>query len=128
MSLIYYLPPLSVYQVLSYHIIPSAAVLKKQLKDCDAVPTALPNSKPLTVRVRHNKVDFEGATNDARVQHADITAGASVVHIVDDVLLPARGDEKKQEARAYARLDNALEAANLNTLAAAIEVCRGRNS
>jgi hypothetical protein len=111
-----------VLQVLSYHIIPSAAVNKSQLNDCDAVPTALPGTKPLTVRVRHNKVDFEGATNDARVQHADIKAGSSVVHIVDDVLLPAKGDEKKKEAAVFARIDRALEAANLSTLAAAIEV------
>jgi hypothetical protein len=50
-----------------------------------------------------------------------------MVHIVDDVLLPAKGDEKKQEAPVFARMDRALEAANLSTLAAAIEV-RGRCS
>jgi hypothetical protein len=108
--------------VLSYHIISSAAVLKNQLNDCDAVPTALPGAKPLTVRVRHGKVDFEGATNDARVQHADIKAGSSVVHVVDDVLLPAKEDDKKPQGPAFARLDAALQAFNLSTLADAIEV------
>ncbi|WIA15970.1 hypothetical protein OEZ85_012711 [Tetradesmus obliquus] len=75
--------------VLSYHVIPGAAVLSSQLTDGQKVPTALRGAEPLVVRLRCNKIDFEGATNDARVQRADISAGSNiVVHVVDDVLLP----------------------------------------
>ncbi|KAF6266036.1 fasciclin domain protein [Scenedesmus sp. NREL 46B-D3] len=75
--------------VLAYHVIPGAAVLSSQLQDGQEVPTALQGAVPLTVKLRCNKIDFEGARNDARVQKADIQAGSNiVVHVVDDVLLP----------------------------------------
>jgi uncharacterized surface protein with fasciclin (FAS1) repeats len=76
-------------QVLSYHVIPGAAVLSSQLQVGQEVTTALDGAAPLVVRLRCNKVDFVGARNDARVQKADVRAGSNiVVHIVDDVLLP----------------------------------------
>lgn len=82
-------PTPKMLQVLSYHVIPGAAVLSSQLTDGQKVPTALRGAEPLVVRLRCNKIDFEGATNDARVQRADISAGSNiVVHVVDDVLLP----------------------------------------
>jgi uncharacterized surface protein with fasciclin (FAS1) repeats len=81
--------PYAAAQVLSYHVIPGAAVLSSQLEDRQNVTTALQDADPLVVRLRCNKVDFEGATNDARVQKADIRVGSNiVVHVVDDVLLP----------------------------------------
>jgi uncharacterized surface protein with fasciclin (FAS1) repeats len=76
-------------QVLSYHIIPRAAVLFDQLQDKVKAPTALAGAAPLTVALRCNKVDFVGARNDARVQQADVRVGKDiVVYVVDDVLLP----------------------------------------
>jgi uncharacterized surface protein with fasciclin (FAS1) repeats len=109
--------------VLSYHVIPSGAVLSSQLRDCLQVPTALPDTAAanLTVRVRNGNVDFEGATNDARVVTADIKAGASVIHVVDDVLLPA-GVGRRPEAPSFPTLAAALEGANLTILAAAVQV------
>jgi hypothetical protein len=110
-------------QVLSYHVIPSGAVLSSQLRDCLQVPTALPDAAAanLTVRVRNGNIDFEGATNDARVMTADIRAGASVIHVMDDVLLPA-GIGRRAEPPSFPDLSAALEGANLAILAAAVEV------
>jgi hypothetical protein len=75
--------------VLSYHIIPRAVVFVDQLLDKAKAPTALAGAAPLTVILRCNKVDFDGARNDARVQQADLRVGKYIVlHVVDDVLLP----------------------------------------
>jgi uncharacterized surface protein with fasciclin (FAS1) repeats len=79
----------AVLQVLSYHVMPGASVLSRQLRNGEAVRTALQGADPLVVRLRCNKIDFVGATNDARVQTADIRAGSNIiVHVMDDVLLP----------------------------------------
>lgn len=75
-------------QVLSYHVIPSAAVLSTQLEDGQTVPTALADAAPLNVSISDGEVTFEGVGSDATVTTPDITAGASVIHVIDDVLLP----------------------------------------
>lgn len=111
--------------MLGYHIIPSGAVKSSQLRDCLTVATALqdPNNTAanLTVRVRKGKVDFEGPTNDARVITADVSAGESVIHILDDVLLPP-GVGAKAAAPSFPSLAAALQGANLTILAAAVQV------
>jgi hypothetical protein len=81
-------PRLSLLQVLSYHVIPSAAVLSSQLSDGQTVTTALADSTPLTVSLTNGSVTFVGPANNATVKVADIRAGASVIHVIDDVLLP----------------------------------------
>uniref|UniRef100_A0A383VJS1 FAS1 domain-containing protein n=1 Tax=Tetradesmus obliquus TaxID=3088 RepID=A0A383VJS1_TETOB len=110
--------------VLGYHIITSGAVKSSQLRDCLTVATALrdPNNATanLTVRVRKGKVDFEGPTNDARVITADISAGESVIHILDDVLLPP-GVGAKAVAPSFPSLAAVLQGANLTILAAAVQ-------
>lgn len=76
-------------QVLSYHVIPDAAVLSSNLTDGQQVTTALRGADPLNVSVTGGNVVFEGAQNNATVTVPDIRAGRSVIHVVDDVLLPA---------------------------------------
>lgn len=76
-------------QVLSYHVIPAGAVLSSQLTDGQQLTTALAGAAPLVVKLKDSKVGFQGATNDAYVVVPDIKAGLSVVHVIDDVLLPA---------------------------------------
>eukprot|EP00878_Enallax_costatus_P002903 GHUV01003097.1.p1 GENE.GHUV01003097.1~~GHUV01003097.1.p1 ORF type:complete len:302 (+),score=91.18 GHUV01003097.1:40-945(+) len=75
--------------VLSYHVIPGAAVLSSNLTDGQEVATALQGADPLTVSVADGNVVFQGAQNNATVTIPDIRAGRSVIHVVDDVLLPA---------------------------------------
>jgi uncharacterized surface protein with fasciclin (FAS1) repeats len=75
--------------VLSYHVIPSGAVLSSQLQDGQQVTTALSGAAPLTVKLQGGSVMFMGAGSSATVTVPDIKAGMSVVHVVDDVLLPA---------------------------------------
>lgn len=71
-------------QVLTYHVVPSAAVLSTQLTNGQVIPTALADAT-VTVTIADGKVKI----NDANVVTADIKAGGSVVHVIDAVLLPA---------------------------------------
>lgn len=76
-------------QVLQYHVIPSGAILSSQLTDGQQVTTTLAGAAPLTVRISNGQVRFEAVNNSAIVIVPDIKAGASVVHVINDVLLPA---------------------------------------
>jgi uncharacterized surface protein with fasciclin (FAS1) repeats len=77
-------------KVLSYHVIPSGAILSTGLKNGQKLTTALAGAAPLTVQLRSGKKPrFVGATNTATVVVADIKIGSSVVHVVNDLLLPA---------------------------------------
>jgi uncharacterized surface protein with fasciclin (FAS1) repeats len=81
---------MSPLQILSYHIIPSSTLLTSHLKGGQAVRTSLPGAAPLTVQLNCGKVAFAGEGGSARVTAADVRAGRDiVVHVVDDVLLPA---------------------------------------
>jgi hypothetical protein len=131
-------------QVLSYHVIPSAAVLSTQLVNNQSLPTALAGAAPLRVRIADGNVTFISPVNNATVIGADIEAGSSVIHVIDDVLLPAQvtlgggnaTDEAENataadgaaEAPVYASIGEALtaantSAANLTILLAAVQVC-----
>nr|8C18_A Chain A, Astaxanthin binding fasciclin family protein [Coelastrella astaxanthina] len=74
-------------KILSYHVIPSGAVYSKALKDNATVATALKDAS-VTVRLYQGKVMFKGPVNKAQVTVADIKAGGSVIHVINDVLLP----------------------------------------
>lgn len=73
-------------QILSYHVIPSAAVTSDQLEDGQMLPTLLGPS--LTVGMEDDNVTIMGASNMANVIAADIVAGQSIVHVIDAVLVP----------------------------------------
>eukprot|EP00878_Enallax_costatus_P003801 GHUV01004017.1.p1 GENE.GHUV01004017.1~~GHUV01004017.1.p1 ORF type:complete len:225 (+),score=69.47 GHUV01004017.1:224-898(+) len=75
-------------KVLSYHVIPSGAVLSTQLKDNETVATALKGATPLKVKIYDGSVYFKGPVNKAKVIVADIKAGGSVIHVIDDVIVP----------------------------------------
>jgi hypothetical protein len=129
-------------QVLSYHVIPSAAVLSSQLRDGQNVTTALAAAAPLRVRIANGNVTFIGAATNATVIGADIRAGSSVIHVIDDVLLPtlpagnSTGNSTAENVTAadgatqppvYATIGEALTAANtsatnLTILLAAVQV------
>jgi uncharacterized surface protein with fasciclin (FAS1) repeats len=74
-------------KILSYHVIPSGAVYSSQLQDNQAVATALKGAT-LTVKVYGSKVAFKGPVNKAKVIIANIKAGNTVIHVIDDVLVP----------------------------------------
>jgi uncharacterized surface protein with fasciclin (FAS1) repeats len=88
--------------VLSYHVIPSGAVYSSNLTDGQEVPTALADADPLTVSINNGTVTFTGAENDANVTVPNIRAGRSVVHVINDVLLPAGVGESNDTTAATA--------------------------
>ncbi len=78
--------------LLSYHIVPGAALTASQLSNGQKLTTALgTNVAPLTVRLS-GKVTLIGVGSEANVIQADLRACRGVVHVVDSVLLPIRGD------------------------------------
>jgi uncharacterized surface protein with fasciclin (FAS1) repeats len=77
-------------QVLSYHIIPAGAVTSATLTNGQNLTTALAGADPVRVLLQAGKKPrFVGATNSATLVAADVKVGASVVHVVNDVLLPS---------------------------------------
>lgn len=76
-------------KVLSYHVIPAAAVNSSSLTNGENFTTALVGAEPLTVKLQAGKKPrFVGATNSATVEVPDIRVGLSVIHVVNDLLLP----------------------------------------
>lgn len=94
------LQPLCVsLQLLSYHVVPSNALRAAQLTNGQQLTTALAGAAPLRVDIGDDGVEIKvsDVTNDddndgADVVTADILAGGSVIHIIDEVSdMPTRG-------------------------------------
>lgn len=64
-------------------MVPSAAVESTQLKDGQKIDTLLKDGS-LTVKLDGKNVKI----NDATVVVADIKAGKSIIHVIDQVLIP----------------------------------------
>eukprot|EP00879_Flechtneria_rotunda_P001860 GHRR01002031.1.p1 GENE.GHRR01002031.1~~GHRR01002031.1.p1 ORF type:complete len:233 (+),score=76.21 GHRR01002031.1:89-787(+) len=87
--------------VLSYHVISGGAYTSSQLIASEGrnFATLLASARPLTIELDEDKggvlrevprIVFQGETNNAKTTSAvDIVAGKSVIHVVNDVLLPA---------------------------------------
>jgi uncharacterized surface protein with fasciclin (FAS1) repeats len=76
-------------KVLSYHVIPARAVTSSMLTNGMNLTTALEGAEPLSIKLESGKKPrFVGATNNAAVDVADVRVGASVIHVVNDLLLP----------------------------------------
>lgn len=71
--------------VLLNHVISGAA---KAADLMDGMMLTTLAGQPLTVSIMDGAVTFAGPVNNATVVMADITAGNSVVHVIDAVLLP----------------------------------------
>ncbi|KAF6254952.1 fasciclin domain protein [Scenedesmus sp. NREL 46B-D3] len=83
-------------QLLQYHIVPSGALRAAQLQRGQQLTTALAGAAPLEVGTDDGKVEIKAPGgrgdddgNDADVEQADVAAGTVVIHVVDDVLIPA---------------------------------------
>lgn len=73
-------------RVLQYHIVPVVAT-SSQLTNGQTLPTLL-TGKTLTARVGMGKVRIIGGDVTANVVMPNLTAGRSVVHVIDAVLVP----------------------------------------
>ncbi|WIA13144.1 hypothetical protein OEZ85_006738 [Tetradesmus obliquus] len=75
--------------ILSYHTVPGPALTAGQLKDGQQLTTV--SQHTLTVHV--DKVEgtsIAGASDTGKVVAADIKAGKTVIHVIDEVLLPPK--------------------------------------
>jgi len=73
-------------QLLSYHVVPGVAATSTVLTPDMSLPTLL--GEYLTVGLFPEAVTIYGIESAANVTMPDIAAGQSIVHIVDEVLLP----------------------------------------
>lgn len=73
--------------VLLYHALPVGPVFSSQLEDGATIPTLNPDNATLTVDLSDG-VTFVGVGSSANVIQADIEACESVIHVIDQVLLP----------------------------------------
>lgn len=74
--------------VLSYHVVPDAAVLAADLTDGQVLETLLGPTIPLTVEKSGDSVTLDGVGSSASVVIPDVEACAAIVHVIDNVLLP----------------------------------------
>ena len=82
-------------RVLDYHVAPGAALMEEDLQDGQKIatmarmPPLIGPRENVTVRIGADEsIIIDGLGSDAKVLETDIVACASVVHIVDSVLLP----------------------------------------
>jgi uncharacterized surface protein with fasciclin (FAS1) repeats len=77
--------------LLSYHLVPGAALAAADLKDGQQLATALKGAPPLRMRLADGGVLIVAVGSEAAVVQPDIKTCRGVVHVVDTVLLPIMG-------------------------------------
>jgi len=87
--------PLLLTRILDYHIVPGAAIMEEEMDDGLSLPTEarMPpvvglRQRLAVVRGADDSITIDGWGSDAKVIETDIKACASVIHVVDTVLLP----------------------------------------
>jgi len=87
---------LSLRSVLVYHVVLEEALFAAALRDGDLLTTALrgqDRAKKLTVNIENGTVSIEADKSTAQVVVPNVTAGKSVVHVVNAVLVPQLRDD-----------------------------------
>ena len=86
--------------LLSYHLVPGAALTAADLKNDQQLPTALRGAPPLRVRRADGGVLIVAVGSEAAVtQPSDIRTCRGVMHVIDTVLLPLTGSEEAAQQR-----------------------------
>ena len=77
--------------LISYHLIPGAALTAAQLQNGQQLKTALGGSiPPLKVTKSADGVLIQAVGSEAAVVRADIRTCRGVIHIIDTVLIPVQ--------------------------------------
>jgi hypothetical protein len=84
-------------QLLQHHIVPTAALPSSRLLPGQQLNTALTGAAPLVVRLDDDDIEISAPSasrvdddaESAEVKVADIQAGKTVIHVIDEVLVPA---------------------------------------
>jgi transforming growth factor-beta-induced protein len=76
--------PEALRQVLTYHVVPGRVMAADVVRSNGGTPATV-QGQSLTIRVVDGKVTVDGAT----VVTADIGASNGVIHVIDEVVLPA---------------------------------------
>ena len=105
-------------QVLQYHILGAPHPASDVPKSGSISLGTLLNGQSLALSTSGSTVKVQGASNSALVTVANIKAGASIIHIIDAVLVPSLpvASSIPPSAPVYATLAAAATAYNLTTL------------
>jgi hypothetical protein len=87
--------------LMSYHVVPGAALRAAQLRTGQTLPTALRQGYTLRVLNMNGHVRLFGVGSEAVVTTPDLPVCGGIVHIVDTVLVPVPS-EKTAAAQAPA--------------------------
>merc|ERR1712176_1137576 len=91
-------PPEALAEILLYHVVPAVA-FSTDLSDGQVLPT-LDGDSTLTVNIEEAGIFIEAVGSVAQVVFADVAAGNSVVHVINEVLLPfSLGDDVESAER-----------------------------
>jgi uncharacterized surface protein with fasciclin (FAS1) repeats len=74
--------------VLTYHVIPGAAVTAAELSDGDTLTTFSGIDLDVSIDPDSGAVSFIGVGSESTVVMPDIVAGNAIIHVISDVLLP----------------------------------------
>lgn len=97
--------------ILKYHIVPGVAAGSADLTNGQVLPSKL-GGAPLTVDLS-NGVVIKAAESSASVISADVPAGASIVHVVDAVLVPSSANIADAKAKWEAKKAEKAAAAGM---------------
>merc|ERR1712176_169394 len=91
-------PPEALAEILLYHVLPAVS-FSSDLSDGQVLPT-LDGDSTLTVNIEEAGIFIEAVGSVAQVVFADVAAGNSVVHVINEVLLPfSLGDDVESAER-----------------------------
>lgn len=109
--------------ILTYHVVPGAAVLSTDLSDGQTITTL--QGSTLDVSTTGGVFIGDATSVDARVITPDVEASNGVVHIIDKVLLPQAILDELADIILVPITDLALGNENLENLAAALVAANG---
>ncbi|RIV72359.1 fasciclin domain-containing protein [Flagellimonas aequoris] len=109
--------------ILTYHVVPGAAVLSSDLSDGQTITTL--QGSTLSVSTSGGVFIGDATDVDARVTTADVVASNGVVHLIDKVLLPQAILDELSDIILVPITDLALGNENLQSLVAALQAADG---
>jgi len=109
--------------ILTYHVVPGAAVLSTDLSDGQTITTL--QGSTLTVSTQGGVFIGDATDVDGQVTTANVVASNGVVHIIDKVLLPQAILDELSDVLLVPITDLALGNENLESLVAALQAADG---
>ena len=119
------LPAETIASIVLYHVVPGIAATAADLSDGQVLETLNPRGARVRVSLPDGAVVpvIEGVGSDATViaEFADIAAGSSIVHVVDEVLLPFEVEPETNETTDEEPVEEPVEEESIASVASGEE-------